>query len=151
MRNKKRIPIVINNPWLMSFVHETGNFTIEEALEITEKLAPKKDEIKKIWNKNPDMRFGQLLINYFNVPESDRLWYAEEVDWLIDNNYAKVEDICFWGVNFKKDNTPRKYPKQVLLRDLKTDHIANILTFFERNGGNIKANYLEYFNKRLNI
>ena len=96
------------------------------------------------------MRFGQLLINYFGVPESGRLWYVEEVDWLIDNEYVKVEDICFWGVNYKKDGTLRKYRKQVLLKDLKTDHIANILAFFERNGGRIIPSYEKYFKKRLN-
>ena len=32
------------------------------------------------WKKNPDCRFGQLLINLGMVSDKDLVWYAEDRD-----------------------------------------------------------------------
>ena len=152
MRNKKRISIILStfDIWIQDFLVQRTGLAVIEIDEIIDNLSLRKDEIEKVWKRNPDMRFGQLLINYFNVPDYPRLWFIEESDWLVFNNYFNIEDICFWRVNYRKDGTLRKHPKTVLLRDLKTDHIAAILVFFEEHKSRIKPQYEEYFKKRLN-
>jgi len=36
------------------------------------------NKIEKIWNKHPDLRFGQLLINLGIVEDSFRVWNNED-------------------------------------------------------------------------
>jgi len=36
------------------------------------------NKIEKIWNKHPDLRFGQLLINLGIVEDSLRVWNNED-------------------------------------------------------------------------
>lgn len=150
MRNKKRIPIALNllfkNKILYDFlgIKESG---------WAKKLHENWDLIEKKWKENPDQRFGQLLVNLnlINSKEiENRIWYVEEDDWLIENNYIKLEDIKFWGINFYKNGRQRKNIKHVLLRDLKTDHIKNIIRFFEGRIHRLNQKYLQYFNERIN-
>lgn len=38
-------------------------------------------EIQKYWEQNPDLRFGQLLINVFGLSKKD-VWFLEENETL---------------------------------------------------------------------
>ena len=54
--------------------------------------------------------------------------------------------------SYYKNNKKRKTTRFVLLKDLDTDHIKNIIKFFEDQNALHRLNkeYLEYFNKRIN-
>jgi len=151
MRNPKRIPIVLdlmlNKETLLHFLNTSSQKTIDIIYNHWERF-------EKEWIKYPDCRFGQLLSNLDLVPKDieNHIWNIEEDQWLAENGYINYEDIKFWGVNFYKNGNRRKKTKYVLLRDLETDHIENIIKFFERYStiDRIPKNYLNYFNKRIN-
>ena len=52
------------------------------------------DKIEKIWNKSPDQRFGQLLINLGVVDDSIRIW---------NNNDDALEEYLDKIMKEKKD------------------------------------------------
>jgi hypothetical protein len=152
MRNPKRIPIclnlLLNDDILKKFLNTFSNKLLDNVMENC-------DEIKKTWLKHPDARFGQLLCYLRLIPNMDienHIWNIEESDWLINNGYCKIEDVKFWGVLYYKNGNKRKKVKHVLLKDLKTDHIKNIINFFEKYKSidQLPKDYLEYFNKRIN-
>jgi hypothetical protein len=151
MRNLNRIPICLK----LLFINKTlYHFLGTNTPGWAKKLHKNWGLIEKEWLKYPDSRFGQLL-SYLNLVDKeieDRIWNIEEDIWLIKNGYCNIEDITFWGVNFYKNGKQRKTVKFVLLKDLKTDHIQNIIKFFEDQNMLHKLNkeYLEYFNKRIN-
>ena len=72
------------------------------------------------WKKNPDLRFGQLLITTGIVSDDIKTWNAEMSDYPIP--FEVLRTIQSWGT-YGKNN---KY-KEVLLKDLETSHIKNIL------------------------
>lgn len=156
MRNQNRIPICLNflfqNQILSKFL---GDYPNNKYLKYgyAKRLHENWELIEKTWLKYPDLRFGQLLCNLRLIPDieiENHIWNIEEDNWLIENNYIKLEEIKFWGVNFYKNGKQRKKIKFVLLKDLKTDHIVNIIKFFEGKLNKINVRYLEYFNKRIN-
>jgi len=157
MRNPKRIPICLKllyaNKVLSNFLGdypENKHIKCGYAKIIHENWYL----IENVWIMHPDLRFGQLLSNLRLIKDAcieDHIWNIEEDNWLIDNNYIKIEDIKFWGVNFHKNGNKRKKIKFVLLKDLKTDHIVNIIKFFEGRLNAIPVEYLRYFNKRIEL
>jgi len=152
MRNKLRIPIILdlmlNKETLLRFLNTSSQKLIDN-------LYNNWEEITEEWDKCSDYRLGQLLVNLNLIPSKeieDHIWNIEEDDWLVKNGYCNIEDIKFWGVNYYKNGKKRKTIKFVLLKDLKIDHIQNIIKFFKDQDSLHKLNkeYLEYFNKRIN-
>ena len=156
MRQKLRIPIVLeifkqtNNGAFQKFLG-LDNF---QTLQVIDKIEMQTPKLKDFWERHPDQRFGQLLSNMFVVDKDteNRIWNIEEDDWLIKNGYCNIEDIKFWGVNYYKNGKQRKTTKYVLLKDLETDHIQNLIKWSEDQNALHRLNkeYLEYFNKRIN-
>ena len=149
MRNKKRIEICLN---IFKDEEILKSFLKTDDVEIINNIYLNWDVISKEWIMSYDYRWGQLLSNMDLVPKEieDHIWNIEEDDWLIQNGYCNIEDIKFWGVNYYKNGKQRKTTKYVLLKDLKTDHIQNIIKFLEGRLHRIPVKYLEYFNKRIN-
>lgn len=151
MRNKLRIPIVLEKilistrlrKFLKTENQSTINLIYDNWIDITE-----------YWNNNPDQRFGQMLsnLNLVDKEVENIIWNIEEDSWLIKNGYCNIEDIRFWGVTYYKNGKKRKTIKFKLLKDLETDHIKNIIRYFEDQNALHRLNkeYLEYFNKRIN-
>ena len=151
MRNKLRIPIVLEK---MLISDKLRKFLRTENQNVINLIYDNWVDITEYWNNNPDQRFGQMLSNLNLVDKEieNTIWNIEEDRWLIDNGYIKFENIKFWGVNYYKNDKPRKTTKFKLLRDLDIDHIKNIIIFFEEYNSLNKLNkeYLEYFNSRIN-
>jgi hypothetical protein len=146
MRNKKRIPICLelflNKEILLKFLNGPREYELHQ-------IYGNYNIINSFWLKNPDLRFGQLLIN-LGLAEDGHYWFTEETDWLVNNGYCKLEDINFWGVNFFKNGKQRKHTKHKLLKDLADDHIENIIKYFEEHHLVLKDDYRKYFENRLN-
>ena len=151
MRNSKRIPICLKLLFQNKILY---NFLGTNTPGLAKKLHENWELIEKEWLKSPDQRFGQLLSNLGLVSKEieNHIWNIDEDDWLIQNGYCNIEDIKFWGVNYYKNGKQRKSTKYKLLRDLDTDHIKNIIKFFEDQNSLHRLNkeYLEYFYKRIN-
>lgn len=152
MRQKLRIPICLKLLFQNKILHDFLNTKVTKKVELLSVLHQNWELIEKEWNKYPDYRLGQLLSNLSLVDKDieNIIWNIEEDDWLIKNGYCNIEDVKFWGVNYYKNGKQRKTTKYVLLRDLKVDHIQNIIKFFEGRLHMIPVKYLEYFNKRIN-
>ena len=144
MRNPNRIPIVLKffreNPVQLSMFLYNNKLTKSPVLS---------EAFEKYWLENPDLRLGQALINSAITPDG-LAWNKEEVDWLIDHDYFKFEELNFWGSNYDKEGNLLPKTRYKLLKDLDTDHIQAILEFCKDRTNKINSNYLEYFNKRLN-
>lgn len=46
-------------------------------------------ELERVWNKTPDLRFGQLLIDLGIAPDSLQFWNLEDQDLL--NHLVKIK------------------------------------------------------------
>jgi hypothetical protein len=146
MRNKLRIPICLKlfkkKEVFLKFYNNELNYKI---------FIKNFKDLSNFWKEYPDLRFGQMLINQNIIFDGDH-WNIEETKWLINNNFIKLAEIEFWGINYSKEGKLLKNTKFKLLKDLEIDHIKNIIKFFERNNALPRLNkkYLEYFNKRIN-
>jgi Txe/YoeB family toxin of Txe-Axe toxin-antitoxin module len=154
MRQHKRIPICLKLLFKNKILHHFLNTKTTKKVESINIIHQNWELIEKEWVKYPDCRFGQLLSNlgFVDKEVENIIWNIEEDRWLIDNGYIKFEDIKFWGVNYYKNGKQRKTTKFKLLKDLDTDHIKNIIIFFEKYNSLDKLNkdYLKYFNRRIN-
>lgn len=56
-----------------------------------ERIRPFLDKVAEAWEKYPDLRFGQLVMDI--VPDTDRLWNCEEEEFLnrLDNFVTNIE------------------------------------------------------------
>lgn len=144
MRRPERIPIIsklirlnknISDHYFEGIYH---NKTIRSLMN---------KNFEDYWKDNPDQRLGQVMYNLDLI--SDKVYQREEVDWLIGNKYIKPEEILFWGNNYDKDMNLLPETKYILLKDLTTNHIKNIIKYFKDRNKNINPMYLEYFNKRI--
>jgi len=79
------------------------------------------DWLTKEWEANYDLRFGQLLINLGIVEDGMSTWNAEMSSY--DLPHKIIREIESWGQLNKKDLTC----KLILIKDLETQHIKNIL------------------------
>lgn len=150
MRNPKRIPIVLERINWDLFLKECVKYRdLLEFLHLKHRVSNRIFEIEKIWKQYPDLRLGQLLINFFEFPDSDKLWNVEEIDYLVDIQGIGIEEVSFWGVNLFKNGTPRKKTKFVLLKDLEDSHVESILNYFNERGVKIFSKYENYFKERL--
>lgn len=75
-----------------------------------------------MWEENPDLRFGQFLINNGLVADDMGTWQSELLDYGIAHKYLR--GIQTWGTNGKggKDEY-----KELYIKDLETSHIEAIL------------------------
>ena len=151
MRNKKRIEICLK---IFKDKEILKSFLKTDNIEIINNIYLNWNIISKEWVTSYDCRWGQLLSNLGLVSKEieDRIWNIDEDDWLIQNGYCNIEDIKFWGINYYKNGKKRKTTKFKLLKDLDTDHIKNIIKWFEDQNmlHRLNKEYLEYFNKRIN-
>jgi len=129
MRPARRIPIVL------------------EAVRNKYKI-PKKDinELQKIWEDNPDLRFTQLLVNTNIIPNVPGSWYyQEDLEFMVDDLGVAPRDCLLWG-SYGKDGKDGKGPvKHLLLREMTNQHIEAIL----ETQAHVKGKLREYFNTEL--
>ena len=86
------------------------------------RIEPFMNWITKQWQKNPDQRFGQMLINLGLVEDSIVTWNCGIDSY--DFSHEAKREIYTWGT-FNKDYESEREDK--FIKDLDTDHIKAIL------------------------
>jgi hypothetical protein len=101
---------------------------------------------KDAWEKVPDQRYGQFLINSGLLPDNFDIWMDEETDILLDQG-IEAREFLLWGSRYDKNMNPLKEIKYSLIKNMDTEHIENILK------GNWTKHplFLETFRKELAI
>lgn len=105
-----------------------------------------KQFIRKEWSQNPDERLFQFLINRNFLPDVHSLFFKEELGWLIKNKILKIRDVFFWRTYGK---TGRGKGKNVLIKNMDTDHIENILKDYNAGRQPMTTEVFEYFKNEL--
>ena len=121
MRRPERIPI---------FLEKIDTRKLSERWHILEallELDPEmKDNVEDYWKKDPDQRYGQVLINLQYVPDDIVIWNDEE-DSILRSQGIPEREYKFWGRNFDKDMNKLPKTEWILIKDLTTDHIQAIV------------------------
>lgn len=140
MRPKERIPVFLKYIDWSKLSKRWGVPNLEYIKDSKEFL--------DYWNEYPDQRVGQVLINLGIIPDSFKTWLDEEVDILKDQG-INPNKFLYWTSLYNKRGKLLREPKTVLLGDLKTSHIKNILKFFKGREQRLAPYYLDTFNEIL--
>jgi hypothetical protein len=121
MRLKERIPIFLKYV-NFDFLQERWNTDISQYVRglILQKV------VKEYWLSNPDLRFGQMLINLEYLPDNLIIWNDEERD-ILDAQGIPKREIMLWGNNYDKDMN--QLPKTIWrpIAEMSTKYIQAIL------------------------
>lgn len=98
-----------------------------ELMRSEKRIRPFLQYIEEQWERNPDLRFGQLLIN-LGIVEDGREWNKEMIDYPFPHKVAR--EIFTWGkytgsIPFKGILIDTR--KDIFIKDLEASHIKNIL------------------------
>jgi len=105
-----------------------------------------------LWLDNPDLRLTQVLVNTGIIPNFSGFWYnVEDEEIMINSNILQPREIKFWGQNYDKDMKKLPETNWVLLKDLNTGHIENILLDVLNDKMKISEEYSKYFSEELKI
>ena len=119
MRRPERIPI---------FLEKVDWDKLEERwqIDISQSLRGEILAKRYFWEQEPDLRFGQWLINLGLLPDHLNIWNDEE-DWILSSQGIPAREYKFWGRNFDKDMNRLPKTEWILIKDMTTDHIQAIL------------------------
>lgn len=111
-------------------------------------LATNSEWLSNKWKENPDLRIGQLLINLGFIDDNMKVWMVEESDILAAQGLPP-EEYLYWTANYDKDENLLETPITKLVKDLDSDHILNIFSFFHKFNRVLPNNYVTAFNNVL--
>jgi hypothetical protein len=97
--------------------------------------------VRTYWLKNPDQRFGQILINLNLIPYQVKPWNDEEHNILYDQG-VEPREFVLWGTYGKDGKQPFK---RILLKDMSNEHIQACIT----NIPNLNPQLKEFFEDEL--
>lgn len=142
MRPKERIANFLEKVDWEYLLNKRWNLGISMDNEIWDYLYNDTWDIK-YWLDNPDQRVGQVLINLNIIPDDFKIWVDEDVEILKDQG-VPIREVLLWGQNYDKDMNRLAKTNWLLLKDMATDHIENILI-----GGWSREPYTTYFKEEL--
>ena len=88
MRNKNRIEPFLGRVkirYLVKYIWDLKKHV--DATYIKHKYKKYKEEIKKFWIDNPDLRFSQVLVTLDIIPNIPGSWYYKEEDEILNELY----------------------------------------------------------------
>src|SRR6056297_2577767 len=88
MRNKNRIEPFLGRVkirYLVKYIWDLKKHV--DATYIKHKYEKNKEEIKKFWLNNPDLRFSQVLVTLDIIPNIPGSWYYKEEDEILNELY----------------------------------------------------------------
>jgi hypothetical protein len=118
--------------------------SVEEEVRIIKNL----DFIKTKWEKFPDQRIGQLLINLNLIKDHYLIWVDEEYEILRDQGIPP-EEYLFWTSYLDKDENKLDKPITRLVSDLDVSHIRAIKSYFNKHQVYLPPHYVEALNNTL--
>ena len=149
MRPKERIPIFLDKlDW--EILAERWGIDIKLFNHIRSRSGTIKPSFIRYWKKSPDLRFGQILINFGILSDSLKIWCDEENDILDDQNVLPREYLLL-GRCYDADMNPLPKIEWILIKDMSTDHIKAILRDVENNKMGCKSNYLKAFKEEIKL
>lgn len=145
MRPKERIPIFLDK---INFDYLQKRWDIDLSNEVRGLIMS--EPVRKYWESAPDLRFGQMLINLDYIPDMIAIWMDEDLQILLDQG-CEPREVVLWGNNYDVNHNLLPEIRWILIKDMNTDHIKQILKEVENNRYNLKQSYLDLFRKELQI
>ena len=137
-RIKQRIPLflarldiekLVLKLWHTTEDKEDSGYRID--LQIIIETVRDKD-FEELWINNPDLRFGQLMVNEgFNI--FDAIYNLEESDILVEYCGLSRPESYIWGSNYNEDGSMRQETLYRFIDELDDKHLATMVD--EANGG----------------
>lgn len=149
MRPKERIPIFLEKiNW--KALAERWNLDVSAFNPVRSMRGTIRATVRHYWEQEPDLRFGQMLINIGCLQDKLRIWNDEENDILEDQNVPKREYLL-WGSIYDKGHRPLKEIKWTLIKDMSTNHIEAIIRDVADSRMGIRMDYLEVFKQEIEL
>lgn len=123
MRNKVRINNFLNKVDIPNLVNEIWQLNNVNIQRIIDNIS----DIKKEWLNFYDLRFSQILTSLGYLPNISGFWYYYEEDEILKMQGYKPRDYIFWGNIFDKTGNRLPEVNYILIKDMNTDHIDNLL------------------------
>lgn len=134
MRIVERIPLFLSRVNLDSILLKLWHTTEdqEEAVNFDSIIEfVYSDTFKDYWTSNPDLRFGQAMVNLgYNI--FDPLYHKEEYEVLMLCGYSRPESYI-WGSNYNEDGSVREKTLYRFIDELGDKHLATMVD--EANDG----------------
>lgn len=168
MKTKERIPIILRffkdrkekEEFLkhvfkdmplkqLTLFDQKSMIDIKLSLDLWEK---KEDTIKNYWIEKPNLNLIQILTDLKIVPDLPGDWYyIEEMEYLIEKIFPQLREVIVWTENYDMDGKLLPTPRQILAKDMTTEHIK--LLIYDHNYINIFMDnlYFKFFEKELEI
>lgn len=88
--------------------------------------------LEDLWTNNPDLRFGQLMVNEgFNI--FDAIYHLEESDILVEYCGLSHPESHIWGSNYNEDGGVREKTLYRFIDELDDKHLSTMVD--EANAG----------------
>jgi len=140
MRPIERIDYFLNNVDLDNLF---DNIWKIDKTEYLENIIKNLKDIGEMWKLYPDLRISQVLVNNGFIPNIPGSWYYLE-DWeILFMQGDNPRNFLFWGSKVDGD------VKWILIKDMTTQHIQNILKDYESGKLRVHSMFLEAFKKEL--
>ena len=137
MRNKERIPIFLNlvdwTEYISSVIPkpETGIFRTyrfnQRVQRYVNYIKHHITTIRNAWLELPDYRIAQILIHLGILPNYPGFWFYKECYEILDEQGIPLEEYLYWTSTLDANLKKRPSPVRILIKDLETTHIINIL------------------------
>ena len=128
MRAIERIPIFLKYIDWNKLLFDFKIFKYQDDIDkIYFRIKRMEDVIEQTWLDNPDWRITQVLVNLKLIPNKPGNWYYKEDESWLKLQRVDPREYMMWKTRF--DDKGKLLPKPVInfIKDLKTDHIQNIL------------------------
>jgi len=149
MRPKERIPIFLSKVnW--KTLAERWNIDVKLFNKILNMKGTLRPKIIYYWKEDPDLRFGQMLINIGCISNSLRIWNDEENDILEDQGIP-FREFMLWSRHYDENMNPLPEVERILIKDMTTNHIKAIIRDVGNGEMAIRGDYLQAFKDEIKL
>lgn len=135
---------LIRNIWKIEgdLIFQLEGFELEK---FAKELSLCKEDIRKKWKQESDLRISQVLITNNYLPYIPGFWYGLE-DWqILLKQGINPRNFLFWG-SFGLNRDAFKW---ILIKNMSFSHIKNILKDFQNQNQLLHPEFLKAFKDEL--